>query len=103
MRKITVLVVAIVLIFVFTSVAYGASDVFTAGEKALNDVVAFILKISTAAAIIGIGSGAMMKKFSMGNPQKIETGNKVITASLWGWALTNGAMLLLNTIQKYLV
>lgn len=101
---------AIALLFVFGvllsltlfTVPAFADTVFTKAESLLGDTQATILKISTPAALVGVATGAFFKKFSMGDHQKIKTGNTVLWASLGGWATVNGLPLILNTIQQYI-
>lgn len=77
-------------------------DVFTAIKELAADSQVFVLAISSAAAVVGAATGALMKKFSMGNEKKLSTGNKVIVGSVVGWAAVNGMPLLLNTVGIYL-
>lgn len=54
------------------------------------------------AAGIGVATGAFMKKFSMGKPDKIDTGNKLIKDSILGWVMINGLGLILTYISDEL-
>jgi hypothetical protein len=78
-----------------TSSAQG-SDIFSVFENMINNLKVRILPLSTAAALIGVGTGAFMKKFSLGKGDRIETGNKIMMNSIWGWVILNGLTLILN-------
>ena len=82
--------------------APAGGDVFAAGTNLINDIRSFLVKVSTAAAIIGIAVGAMMCKFAAGNQQKIEKGFMAIKWSIGSWTLVNGAMMIFATVQKYI-
>lgn len=85
-----------------TVTAFADADVVTNGTKMIKDVSTAIVAASTAAATIGVGTGAFMRKFSMGKPDKIETGGKIIKYSITGWAVLNGLTLIFNFIKGYL-
>jgi hypothetical protein len=72
------------------------SDIFSVFENMINNLKTRILPLSTAAALIGVGTGAFMKKFSLGKGDRIETGNKIMMNSIWGWVILNGLTLILN-------
>ncbi len=87
---------------IFSVPSFAADTVFSKGEDLVKDSRGFILKISTPAAVIGLGTGAAFKKFSMGDSQKIKTGSTIQWASIGGWAVVNGAPLIFNTIAQYI-
>lgn len=76
-------------------------DVLEQAEKIINDLAGFIRGISTAAALVGVGTGAFLKKFSLGKPDRIETGNKMITTSIWAWVMINGLIIILRFFAGY--
>lgn len=67
-----------------------AQDLIAVVTNMLTELSGTILRLSTAAALIGVGTGAFFKKLSFGKPDRIETGNKLIVNSIWGWVLLNG-------------
>ena len=77
------------------------TTVFTQGEKLISDARDFIVAASTAAAIVGVGIGAFLWKFSGGDHHKVDTGKKAVFYSLAGWAAVNGMTLILSTIGRY--
>ena len=78
-----------------------AGDLIGAGAEMINDLANAIRAVSTAAALVGVGTGAFLKKFSLGKPDRIETGNKLITNSIWAWVMINGLLLILRFFGTY--
>lgn len=84
------------------SYANNTNDLFAVVTKMLNDVSGKMLQLSTAAALIGVGTGAFFKKFSFGKADRIDTGNKLILNSIWAWVLLNGLKTILAWAGGYL-
>lgn len=78
------------------------ADVFSAAERLARDASGTVVTLSTPAALIGVGTGAFMKKFSMGDHQKVAMGSKVFWSSIGGWATINGITLILDTVKNYI-
>ena len=78
-----------------------AGDLIGTGAQMINDLANAIRAVSTAAALVGVGTGAFLKKFSLGKPDRIETGNKMITNSIWAWVMINGLLLILRFFGSY--
>lgn len=68
--------------------------------NAFEEIETWIIKISTPAAAVAICSGALMRKFSFGDEEKIRTGKKLITGSLFSYAFILAADLILSAIQS---
>ena len=71
-----------------------SSTVFAADPKlvstinsAFEKIEEYIVKISTPAAAVAVGTGVLMKKFSFGDEEKIRTSNKLIKGSLFSMDL----------------
>ncbi|HEX2938369.1 MAG TPA: hypothetical protein VHO66_05555 [Ruminiclostridium sp.] len=94
-------VLAVLIAMCMTQVAF-AGDAVSNGKRMISDVYMALVGASTAAAGIGVGTGAFMRKFSMGKPDKIEMGGKVIKTSIGGWVLLNGLTTILNFFTPYL-
>ena len=69
-------------------------------NSAFEDIESWIIKISTPAAAVAVCSGALMRKFSFGDEEKIRTGKKLITGSLFSYAFILGIDLVLSAIQS---
>lgn len=91
-----VLVVFSLSITVFGSTPKLVSKLDSAFEK----IEGWILKISTPAAAVAVSSGALMRKFSFGDEEKIRTGKKLITGSLFSYAFILAVDLVLSAIQS---
>ncbi len=93
------------LIFIFTlllaSVSYGASDpkLVTNINNGLTKIKTWIIKISTPAAAVAIGTGVLMKKFSFGDEERIVAGKKLIKSTLFSYAFILSVDLVLTAIS----
>ena len=68
----------------------------------LTSVQGAILKWSAIAVVIGVGAGALMKKFSMGKQDKIELGNKLMKDSIIAFVILNATPRIVNMITTKL-
>ena len=61
-----------IILFSFANVSYGADQklVNTIG-KAFEQIESWLLKLSTPAAAVAVGTGVFMKKFSFGDEERI--------------------------------
>ena len=85
----------------------SSSTVFGATPKLVNklndafeDIEGWIIKISTPAAAVAVCTGALMRKFSFGDEEKIRTGKKLISGSLFSYAFILAIDLILSAIQS---
>ena len=69
-------------------------------NSAFENIESWIIKISTPAAAVAVCSGALMRKFSFGDEEKIRTGKKLITGSLFSYAFILAIDLILSAIQS---
>ena len=69
-------------------------------ENAFNNIEGWILKLSTPAAAVAVGTGIFMKKFSFGDEERIRTGKKVIRGSLFSYAFILAIDLILAAIKS---
>ena len=74
-------------------------NIFSEVDYMFNFVQSKFFEISGAAAIIAVGIGIFMKKFSMGRQDKIETGNKLIRDSLIGFLFLNSMPVVIKTMR----
>jgi len=82
----------------------GGGTVFSATEKLIGDAQSMILTVSTPAALVGVGIGALVMKFAGGGDesnQQRALGKKAVKSSIVAWAAINGLMLILDTISGY--
>ena len=65
----------------FVTVSFGATQkIVSRIEDALETISGWIVKISTPAAAVAIGSGLIIKKFSFGDEERIMVGKKLFEA-----------------------
>lgn len=89
------------LILTLSSVVWGATPkLVNKLNSAFEDIESWIIKISTPAAAVAVCSGALMRKFSFGDEEKIRTGKKLITGSLFSYAFILAIDLVLSAIQS---
>ena len=67
--------------------------------NAFETIESWLLRISTPAAAVAVGSGVFMKKFSFGDEERIRTGKRVIRGSLFSYAFILSIDLVLSAIQ----
>ncbi|MCI8548941.1 MAG: hypothetical protein HFJ38_08720 [Bacilli bacterium] len=70
-------------------------------KGAFEKIESYIMKLATPIAAIAIGSGALMKKFSFGDEEKIRTGRNLIKGSLFSYGFvlcTDMILSLINTL-----
>ena len=83
-----------------SSFAWGDPQIVTKINSAFESIESWILKISTPAAAVAVGSGVFMKKFSFGDEEKIRTGKKIIKGSLFSYAFILAIDLILSAIKS---
>ena len=88
-------------ILTFSTTVFGATPKLVSKlNSAFEDIESWIIKISTPAAAVAVCSGALMRKFSFGDEEKIRTGKKLITGSLFSYAFILAIDLVLSAIQS---
>ena len=102
MKKIlftTILFLSILLIFANMSFA-ATPKLINKLNDAFEDIEGWIIKISTPAAAVAVCTGALMRKFSFGDEEKIRIGKKLITGSLFSYGFILAIDLILSAIQS---
>ena len=102
MKKITfTIILTIYLIIILSTTVFGATPkLVNKLNSAFENIESLIIKISTPAAAVAVCSGALMRKFSFGDEEKIRTGKKLITGSLFSYAFILAIDLILSAIQS---
>lgn len=97
-----IIIFSIILISIFSSncLAWGDPVIVTKINSAFEEIESWILKISTPAAAVAVGSGVFMRKFSFGDEEKIRTGKKIINGSLFSYAFILAVDLILSAIKS---
>lgn len=98
--NVLVTVAYVVFVVAIASEVAFAEDILDNFGDLLASIKGAILKYSTMAVVIGIGIGAMMKKFSMGKQDKIEMGNKLMRDSIIAYLVLNATPRILNFVTS---
>lgn len=85
-----------------TSVLAADPKLVSTLDSAFEKIEKYILKISTPAAAVAVGTGVLMKKFSFGDEEKIRTSNKLIKGSLFSYGFILCIDLVLSLFQTLL-
>lgn len=85
-----------------TSVAAADPKLVTTINNAFEKIESYIMKISTPAAAVAVGTGVLMKKFSFGDEEKIRIANKLIKGSLFSYGFILCIDLILSLFQTLL-
>ena len=101
MKKIffTIIFTTYILLILSTSVFAATPKLVTKLNSAFEDIESWIMKIATPAAAVAVCSGALMRKFSFGDEEKIRTGKKLIRGSLFSYAFILAIDLILGAIE----
>ena len=85
-----------------TSVFAADPKLVTTLNSAFEKIEKYIIKISTPAAAVSVGTGILMKKFSFGDEEKIRTANKLIRGTLFSYGFILCIDLILSLFQTLL-
>jgi hypothetical protein len=101
--KIYTFMISILFISTFSTSVFAADPkLISTLDNAFKKIESYILKISTPAAAVAVGTGVLMKKFSFGDEEKIRTANKLIRGSLFSYAFILCIDLVLSLLQTLL-
>ena len=84
----------------FCFAAWGEPELISKLNNAFESIRDWLIKLSTPAAAVAVGTGVFMKKFSFGDEEKIRTGKKLIKGSLFSYAFILAINLILSTIKS---
>ena len=87
-------------IFNLISFAWGERQLVSKINSAFENIESWILKLSTPAAAVAVGTGVFMKKFSFGDEERIRLGKKIIKGSLFSYAFILAIDLILSAIKS---
>lgn len=94
---------SILFLSTFTTNVFAADPkLVTTLDSAFEKIEKYIVKISTPAAAVAVGTGVLMKKFSFGDEEKIRTANKLIRGSLFSYGFILCIDLVLSLMQTLL-
>lgn len=93
------LIILLLLITPIHSIAFEPK-IISKLNSAFSDIENWLIKLSTPAAAVAVGSGIFMKKFSFGDEERIRTGKKIIRSSLFSYAFILAIDLILAAIKS---
>ena len=104
MKKVYYIIYTLFLSFVllncFCTFSFGAyPKLVNTITSAFETIESWLLRISTPAAAVAVGSGIFMEKFSFGDEERLRTGKKIIRGSLFSYAFILCIDLILSAIQ----
>lgn len=97
-----ILFALIFLLFFMGQVDASTPKLVSKMENAFKDIEGWILKLSTPAAAVAVGTGVFMKKFSFGDEERMRTGKKIIRNSLFSYAFILAIDLILAAIKSFI-
>ncbi len=103
-KKIFYIIFVLFFIFLFIpNFSYSAyPKLISTLNSAFQKIESWIITISTPAAAVAVGTGVLMKKFSFGDEERIRTGKRLISGSLFSYAFILCIDLILSTINNLL-
>lgn len=101
-KKIIILLLTFILLFYYLPNISFAADpkLISKLDSAFSQIESWLIKLSTPAAAVAVGTGIFMKKFSFGDEEKIRTGKKIIRSSLFSYAFILAIDLILAAIKS---
>lgn len=88
------------ILFFNFSFAFGEPKLVSKINSAFESIESWLLKLSTPAAAVAVGTGIFMKKFSFGDEERIRLGKKIIKGSLFSYAFILAIDLILSAIKS---
>ena len=87
-------------LFSISTFAFGEPQIVNKINSAFESIESWLLKLSTPAAAVAVGTGVFMKKFSFGDEERIRLGKKIIKGSLFSYAFILAIDLILSAIKS---
>ena len=91
------------LLYFFSNISFaGDPKLINTLNGAFEKIENYILRLSTPAAAVAVGTGVLMKKFSFSDEEKIRTSKKLIRGSLFSYGFILCIDLILSLIKTLL-
>lgn len=101
LKKIIYLFIILLLLTTFSNYVLAAEPkIVSKLNSALSNIESWIIKLSTPAAAVAVGTGIFMKKFSFGDEERLRTGKKLIRSALFSYAFILAVDLILAAIKS---
>ena len=96
-----IILLIIILTICFNTFSLGAEPkIISKLNSAFTKIESWILKLSTPAAAVAIGTGIFIKKFSFGDEERLRIGKKLVRGSLFSYAFILATDLILAAIKS---
>lgn len=96
----SIILIIIIIIFSLNIISYaGDPKIVSKLNNAFSNIEDWLIKLSTPAAAVAVGTGIFIKKFSFGDEERIRTGKKLIKGSLFSYAFILAIDLILAAIK----
>lgn len=99
-KKIFIILFILFLFFSYTYSLAADPKLISKLNNAFEDIEDWIIKISTPAAAVAVGTGVLIKKFSFGDDERIRLGRKLIRSSLFSYGFILAIDLILSAIKS---
>ena len=88
-RKIIIIAVLFIIMFMsFENECFAADPILVSKlRNAFEKIESYIVRLATPVAAVSVGVGALMRKFSFGDEEKIRTGRNLIRGSITSYVL----------------
>lgn len=91
---------AIMLTIIFINCSFASEPkIISKLNNAFSDIESWLIKLSTPAAAVAVGTGIFIRKFSFGDEERIRLGKKLIRSSLFSYAFILAIDLILAAIK----
>ena len=102
MKKLLLIITLTIYILLLLSInSFAATPkLITKLNDAFEDIESWILKIATPAAAFAVCTGALMRKFSFGDEERIRIAKKLIRGSLFSYGFILAINLILSAIKS---
>lgn len=99
-KRIYIIIILSFILFIFyQNICYAADpSLISTLKSAFEKIKGYILKLATPIAAVSIGVGALMKKFSFGDEEKIRTGRNLIRGSIVSYIIVLCTDMILSLI-----
>ena len=95
------MIIIIFIIIISNNIVFAATPkLVNKIQSAFENIEKWLIKLSTPAAAVALGTGVFMKKFSFGDEERMRAGKKVIRTSLFSYALILAIDLILAAIKS---
>lgn len=102
-RIIFSVILSFILVISFSNMcfaAWGDPEIVSKLNTSFEKIRDWIIKLSTPAAAVAVGTGVFMKKFSFGDEDRMRTGKKLIKSSLFSYGFILAINLILSAIKS---